>query len=104
MMISDMLSALGHRMIAEAGSVDDALPLATSADFELAILDVNFNGAKITPVAALIKERNCPIIFATGYGFAGLPEESATILRCKSLFRSRPSQRRSTTYGSIQVS
>jgi CheY-like chemotaxis protein len=75
MMISDMLADLGHRVVAEAGSIDAALPIATSAEFELAILDVNLNGAKITPVAAVIKARNRPIIFATGYGFAGLPEE-----------------------------
>lgn len=75
MMISDMLTDLGHRVIAEAGSIDEALPVATSADFELAILDVNLNGAKITPVAEVIRARNCPIIFATGYGFAGLPDE-----------------------------
>jgi CheY-like chemotaxis protein len=75
MMISDMLAELGHRVIAEAGSIDEALPIAASAEFELAILDVNLNGAKITPVAGVIKARNLPIIFATGYGFAGLPED-----------------------------
>jgi DNA-binding NtrC family response regulator len=75
MMVSDMLAELGHRVIAEAGAIDEALPIAASADFELAILDVNVNGAKITPVAQMIKARNCPIIFATGYGFAGLPDE-----------------------------
>lgn len=75
MMISDMLADLGHRVIAEAGSIDEALPIAASAEFELAILDVNINGAKITPVARVIKARNLPIIFATGYGFAGLPED-----------------------------
>lgn len=87
MMISDMLSDLGHRVIAEAGSIDDALPIASSADFDLAILDVNLNGAKITPVAALIKERNCPIIFATGYGFAGLPEEFSNYLALQKPFQ-----------------
>ena len=75
MMISDMLAELGHRVIAEAGSIDEALPIAASAEFGLAILDVNLNGAKITPVAGVIKARNLPIIFATGYGFAGLPED-----------------------------
>ncbi|KGT79509.1 chemotaxis protein CheY [Bradyrhizobium japonicum] len=75
MMISDMLADLGHRVIAEAGSIDEALSIAASAEFELAILDVNLNGAKITPVARVIKARNLPIIFATGYGFAGLPED-----------------------------
>jgi CheY-like chemotaxis protein len=75
MMVSDMLEELGHRVTAEAGDVGEAIALATSADFDLAILDVNLNGAKISPVADLIKARHRPIIFATGYGFQGLPEE-----------------------------
>ena len=46
-----------------------------SADFDFAILDVNVNGKVISPVADLIKARNRPFIFATGYGSSGLPEE-----------------------------
>ena len=30
----------------------------------------------ITPVAELIKARNLPFIFATGYGSSGLPEDN----------------------------
>ena len=51
------------------------LELAQSAEFDLAILDVNVNGKVITPVAELIKARNLPFIFATGYGSSGLPED-----------------------------
>ncbi|MCS3893426.1 DNA-binding NtrC family response regulator [Bradyrhizobium japonicum USDA 38] len=36
---------------------------------------MNPNGTKITSVAEVIKARNYPIIFATGYGSAGLPDE-----------------------------
>jgi len=39
------------------------------------VADVNVNGKVITPVAELIKARNRPFIFATGYGSSGLPEE-----------------------------
>jgi hypothetical protein len=47
-----------------------------SAEFDLAILDVNLRGEIITmPVAKLITARGCPIIFATGYGTEGVPEE-----------------------------
>ena len=87
MMISDMLAELGHRVIAEAGSIDEALPIAASAEFGLAILDVNLNGAKITPVAGVIKARNLPIIFATGYGFAGLPEDFSNYLALQKPFQ-----------------
>ena len=36
---------------------------------------MNLDGNLITPVAELIKARGLPIIFATGYGAAGVPEE-----------------------------
>src|SRR6516165_8904702 len=81
MMVADMLEELGYSIAAEAGDISEAIRLAQSTDFDLAILDVNVNGKVISPVADLIKARNCPFIFATGYGSSGLPEE----------YRDRPS-------------
>ena len=74
-MVTDMLEELGYRVVAEAGDVEEAAKRARSADFDLAILDVNVRGKLITPVAELIRARGRPIIFATGYGSEGLPEE-----------------------------
>ena len=81
MMVADMLEELGYSIAAEAGDICEAIRLAQSTDFDLAILDVNVNGKVISPVADLIKARNRPFIFATGYGSSGLPEE----------YRDRPS-------------
>jgi CheY-like chemotaxis protein len=75
MMVADMLEELGYSVAAEAGEISEAMKLAQSADFDLAILDVNVNGKMISPVADLIKARQRPFIFATGYGSSGLPEE-----------------------------
>ena len=75
MMVADMLEELGYRVAAEAGEINEAIRLAQSAEFDLAILDVNVNGKVISPVAELIDGRNLPFIFATGYGSSGLPEE-----------------------------
>ena len=75
MMVTDMLEELGYKVAAEAGEIGEAMRLAESAFFDLAILDVNVNGKVISPVAELIKVRNRPFIFATGYGSSGLPEE-----------------------------
>ena len=75
MMVADMLEELGFRVAAEAGEISEAIRLAETADFDLAILDVNVNGKVISPVADLIKARKRPFIFATGYGSSGLPEE-----------------------------
>jgi CheY-like chemotaxis protein len=75
MMVADMLEELGYSVAAEAGEINEAMKLAQSTEFDLAILDVNVNGKVISPVAQLIEARNRPFIFATGYGSSGLPEE-----------------------------
>jgi CheY-like chemotaxis protein len=75
MMVVGMLEELGHRVAADAGDIEEAMKLAGSAEFDLAILDVNIKGRVISPVAELVKARNRPFIFATGYGVAGLPKE-----------------------------
>src|SRR6516225_4312215 len=75
MMVADMLEELGYSIAAEVGDISEAIRLAQSTDFDLAILDVNVNGKVISPVADLIRARNRPFIFATGYGSSGLPEE-----------------------------
>ena len=80
MMVADMLEELGFSIAAEAGEINEALRLAESTHFDLAILDVNVNGKVISPVAELIQARKRPVLFATGYGSSGLPEE----------FRDRP--------------
>jgi|SRR5689334_15810624 CheY-like chemotaxis protein len=80
MMVADMLEELGFSIAAEAGEIGEAIRLAESTYFDLAILDVNVNGKVISPVAEVIEARKRPFIFATGYGLSGLPEQ----------FRNRP--------------
>src|SRR6516165_1568770 len=75
MMVADMLEELGYSIAAEAGDISEAIRLAQSTEFDFAILDVNVNGKVISPVADLIRARNRPFIFATGYGSSGLPEQ-----------------------------
>jgi CheY-like chemotaxis protein len=75
MLVADMLADLGYDIAAEAGDVEQAMKLARSAKFDLAILDVNVNGKLISPVADVVAARNLPFVFATGYGAEGLPEQ-----------------------------
>ena len=75
MMVAEMLEELGFTVAAQAGELNEAIKLAQSTEFDLAILDVNLNGKVISPVADLIQARNLPFIFATGYGSSGLPEQ-----------------------------
>ena len=44
MMIADMVEELGHRVVAEAGSIQAAEPLARTTVFDLGILDINIGG------------------------------------------------------------
>jgi DNA-binding NarL/FixJ family response regulator len=73
MMIAEMVEGLGHRVVAEAGSIDHAKHLAEEVAFDVAILDVNLAGERIEPVVAIIERRGLPFIFVTGYTDPGLP-------------------------------
>lgn len=68
MMVEDMLLELGAQVVGPASTLAQALALAESGDFDAALLDVNLNGERSDPVAALLRGRNIPYVFATGYG------------------------------------
>jgi CheY-like chemotaxis protein len=75
MLVEDMLADLGCAVVGPAHGLGVALDLARStADLDVALLDVNLSGQPVFPVADALRERNIPIIFCTGYGDAGLRE------------------------------
>ena len=74
MLLEGMLTDLGHTVAAEAGSIEEALSLAKTAEFDVAVLDVNLNSKPITPVAEALTARGVPFVFASGYGQRGVPE------------------------------
>jgi CheY-like chemotaxis protein len=73
MMIVEMLEELGHRVVAEAGSIDMAEPLARTSTFDLGIFDINVGGPIITPIAEIVAARGLPFVFVSGYGSEGRP-------------------------------
>ena len=73
MMIVEMLEELGHRVVAEAGSIQAAEPPARTAAFDLAIFDINVAGLNISPIAEIVAARGLPFVFVSGYGSAGVP-------------------------------
>ena len=73
MMLVEMLEELQHRVVAEAGSIEDAQVLAETATFDLAILDINVRDRNIDPVAEIVDRRGLPFIFLTGYASSALP-------------------------------
>ncbi len=74
MLLEDMLDDLGYVVAGVAGRIDEAVALAKTAEFDIAILDVNLNGHAVSPVVEVLDARGLPYIFATGYGEKGLPE------------------------------
>jgi DNA-binding response OmpR family regulator len=74
MMLADMVEELGHRVVAEAGNIQDAQVLAETIFFDIAILDINIAGSSIAPVATIIARRGLPFLFISGYGSAARPE------------------------------
>ncbi|MBR1155644.1 response regulator [Bradyrhizobium sp. JYMT SZCCT0428] len=73
MMIVEMLEELGHRVVAEAGSIHEAEPLARTSVFDLAIFDINVAGFSISPIAEIVAARGLPFVFVSGYGPEGRP-------------------------------
>jgi DNA-binding response OmpR family regulator len=66
--LEDMLRDLGCVVAGTAARLDDAMQMARTSDFDVALLDVNINGKRIDPVAEAVRERGTPIIYVTGYG------------------------------------
>lgn len=74
MLLEDMLTDMGHKVVAVVPRVNEALAAVQREAFDLAILDVHLNGQAVFPVAEALIERGIPFVFATGYGERGLPE------------------------------
>lgn len=74
LMLEDMLDDLGCRLAGSVASLEKALQAAEATDADAALLDVNIGGKEIFPVAERLRARGIPMVFATGYGSAGLPE------------------------------
>ena len=70
-MVEDMLVDLGATVVGPAGSVAKGLDLARNAVLDGAVLDVNLRGERVDAVAALLRERRVPLVFASGYGESG---------------------------------
>ncbi len=75
MLIEDTLADIGCSVAGTAARLDEAIDRAASLDFDLAILDVNLNGVRAYPLAEVLAKRGIPLVFATGYGEAGIPNE-----------------------------
>jgi len=74
LLIEDMLTELGHEVVAMAMRLQPALEAAAQAEIDFAILDINLDGSPSFPVADILADRGVPFTFASGYGATGLDE------------------------------
>jgi CheY-like chemotaxis protein len=74
LLIEDVLTDLGATVVGPAARLDEALPLARSAEVDLAALDLNLAGDPVYPVAEVLAARGIPFVFMTGYGQFGIAE------------------------------
>ena len=75
MLVEDMLGDLGCKVVGPAHGLETAMALANGAvDIDAALLDISLAGRSVFPVADALRAKGVPVIFATGYGDAGLRE------------------------------
>jgi len=74
LLLEDMLTDLGCRVLWTAHRVGNALDLVQRSTPDAGVLDVNIAGDEVYPVAQVLAERNIPFVFTTGYGTRGLIE------------------------------
>jgi CheY-like chemotaxis protein len=93
MLIEDTLADIGCSVAGTAARLDEAMIKAAALDFDLAILDVNLNGIRAYPLAEVLAKRGVPLVFATGYGAAGIPNELRHIPLLAKPFQQRDLER-----------
>lgn len=77
--LSDLLDGWGCRVLGPAATAADALRLVREGDPDAALLDINLNGVRSTPVAEALATRGVPFAAVTAYPslpepvFAGVP-------------------------------
>jgi DNA-binding NtrC family response regulator len=63
-----LLDGLGCHVVGMAGNVRSALDLVATAPFDVAVLDIDLHGERVTPVADAVRQRGKAVIFLSGYG------------------------------------
>lgn len=76
MNLEDMLIEIGCTVVGPAMRLAQAEQIVSGGvAADVALLDVNVAGELVFPLARKLAERGMPILFATGYGRAGLPDD-----------------------------
>jgi DNA-binding NtrC family response regulator len=62
-----LLEGLGFAVVGMAGTIEKALHLVHTLDFELAILDIALHGETVAAVVSAVQQRGKAAIFLSGY-------------------------------------
>jgi light-regulated signal transduction histidine kinase (bacteriophytochrome) len=65
--LCETLTNFGAEIVGPCSQIKEALIVGASQAIDLALLDVDLNGVRSWPVAALLADRHIPFLFATGY-------------------------------------
>src|SRR5690242_10866422 len=81
LLLEDILAAAGCVVLGPVPRLADAVDAAAKEQCDVAVLDVNLAGEWVFPAAAILSERNVPVIFVTGHGSDAIPPKYAGELR-----------------------
>jgi CheY-like chemotaxis protein len=80
--LAERFEDLGVEVVGPAATVGDAIALLKAQQVEGAVLDINVRGQRVYPVADILKQRNVPFVFTSGYSSELEPDAYASIPRC----------------------
>jgi CheY-like chemotaxis protein len=66
--LSGLLEEAGYSILGPAQDLASALSLIESERLDAVLLDIDLNGVASYPAAQLLRERNVPFAFLSGYG------------------------------------
>ena len=82
--IAHTLRAQGAIVVGPAATVDGARRLIEAAEaLDGAFLDINLRGQAVYPIADLLRSRDLPFVFATGYDATRIPADYVGVPRCE---------------------
>jgi CheY-like chemotaxis protein len=82
MELENLLGRLGCVVLEAAPTVKRALRAVGHQEADVAVIDMNLQGERATPVAEALQEQGVPFVLVTGYGSERLPEKALQDAPC----------------------
>ena len=82
--LAEQLSAAGAQIVGPAGTIENAFELLSQGpQLDIALLDIEVEGAFVFDVADELVKRAVPIVFTTGYERSEIPPRFHTARHCE---------------------